>query len=52
MLDSYVCVACMAGISVAVYVVEFIDPVFCALLVWGFVCCSLYGSDLSLGRVF
>ncbi len=45
MLVPYVCVAGMIAISVAVYVVESFDPSISALLIWGFVCFSVYEKD-------
>ena len=45
MLVPYVCVVGMVAISVIVYVFESLDPSISALLVWGFVCFSVYESN-------
>ena len=45
MLVPYVCVVGMVVISLAVYVFESFDPSISALLVWGFVCFSVYERD-------
>ena len=45
MLVPYVCVAGMVVISVVVYVFESINPSISALLVWAFVCFSVYEKD-------
>jgi hypothetical protein len=45
MLVPYVCVVGMVVISVVVYAFESLDPAISALLVWGFVCFSVYDKD-------